>query len=132
MNILLKYFLHGISFSFLLLVLAIVWIIIAVALVGFIIGLIIGLLVLFYIMGGINAVLTDLIWGVSIKTDWKSLLAHGFVLFILLIIAAIPQFIISFVVPSLATKIVMFIIYCFIDGFIAKSVVGQWESATAT
>ena len=79
MNILLKYFLHGISFSFLLLVLAIVWIIIAVALVGFIIGLIIGLLVLFYIMGGINAVLTDLIWGVSIKTDWKSLLAHGFV-----------------------------------------------------
>jgi len=134
LNILLKYFLHGVSFSFLRLVLAIVWTIIAVALVfiGFIIGLIIGFLVLFYIIGGINAVLTDLIWGVSIKTDWKSLLAHGFVLFILLIIAAIPQFIISSVVPSLATKIVMFIIYCFIDGFIAKSVAGQWESATAT
>ena len=94
-----------------------------------IIVLIIGFLVLFYIIGGINAVLTDLIWGVSIKTDWRSLLAHGFVLFILLIIAAIPQFIISFVVPSLATKIVMFIIYCF-NGFIAKSVAGQWESAT--
>jgi len=129
LNILLKYFLHGISFSFLLLVLAFVWTIIAVALVfiGFIIGLIIGFLVLFYIIGGINAVLTDLIWGVSIKTDRKSLLAHGFVLFILLIIAAIPQFVISFVVPSLATTIVMFIIYCFIDGFIAKSVAGLWE-----
>jgi len=68
LNILLKYFLHGVSFSFLRLVLAIVWTIIAVALVfiGSIIGLIIGFLVLFYIIGGINAVLTDLIRGVSI------------------------------------------------------------------
>jgi len=128
-SLLLKYFLHGISFSGLFLILGIVWAFIFVVLVviGFFIGFIIGILLLFFIIGGLNTVLTDLIWGVPIKSDWKSLLAHGFVLFIVLLIVSIPSLIINFIVPSLVALIFMFIIYCFIDGFIAKSVAGYWQ-----
>jgi hypothetical protein len=103
------------------------FILVVLVVIGFIIGLIIGIAVFFLIMGGLNAVLTDLIWGVSIKTNWTSLLAHGFVLFIALLIVAVPSLIVNFVVPSLATSIAIFLIYCFIDGFIAKSVAGYWQ-----
>jgi len=128
-SILLKYFLHGISFSGLFLVLGIVWVFIFAVLViiGFIIGFIIGLLLLFFIMGGLNTVLTDFIWGIIIKSDWKSLLAHGFVLFIALLIVSIPSLIINSSVLNLATLILVFIIYCFIDGFMAKSIAGYWQ-----
>ncbi|MGB9713769.1 MAG: hypothetical protein ACPLZC_02180 [Candidatus Bathyarchaeales archaeon] len=95
--------------------------------VGSIIGLLIGLFVLFLLIGGLNAVLTDFIWGIPIESNWKSLLAHGFVLFIVLLIASIPQLVISLVIPNIITTIVLFMIYCFIDGFIAKNIAGYWE-----
>jgi hypothetical protein len=125
----LKYFLHGLAFSVIFLLLSFVWAIILVVLIvaGFLIGLIIGFLVLFFIIGGLNSFLTDLIWSISIKTGWKSLLGHGFVLFIALALVDIPAMIISFIVPSLATTIVLFIIYALIDGFVAKKVAGYWE-----
>ena len=101
-----------------------VWAFIFVLLVigGAFIGLILGLIVLFYIIGGINGFLADLIWAIPVKTDWKGLLLHGFVLFFVLTIAQIPSFLVNLIVPSLATTIVLFIVYCFIDGFIAKKV----------
>jgi hypothetical protein len=40
---------------------------------------------------------------------------------------AIPSFLINIVLPSLVTTIVLFIVYCFIDGFVAASVAGGWE-----
>ena len=91
--------------------------------IGLFIGLIIGLLVLFLIIGGLNAALTDFVWQIPIKSDWKSLLVHGFVLFIVLLIASVP----SLIIPSPATMIVIFIIYGVIDGFIAKNIAGYWE-----
>lgn len=47
---------------------------------------------------------------------------HGFVLFIALAIVNIPALIINFVVPTLVTKVAIFFVYCFIDGFVAKNV----------
>ncbi len=128
-SLLVKYFLHGISFSVLMLVLGIVWVFIFVVLVviGFIIGFIIGIIVFFLIIGWLNALLINLIWGVSIKSNWTSLLAHGFSLSIVLIIVSIPSLFIGIVMPSLATSIAMFLIHCFIDGYIAKSVAGYWQ-----
>lgn len=124
-----KCFIHGILFTILLIVLALFWVLIAVVLVftGFIIGFIIGLLFLFLMMGGLNATLTDFIWNVRIRTNLTSLLAHGFILFIALIMASIPQILINIYAPSLAATIILFIVYCFIDGYVAKSVAGFWE-----
>jgi len=126
---LLKYFLHGLAFSVIMFLLSFVWAVILVILVvtGLLIGLIIGFIVLFFIMGGLNSFLTDLIWSIPIKTKWTSLLGHGFVLFIVLIIVGIPSIIISFVAPNLAIAIVLFIAYAFIDGFVAKSVATAWR-----
>jgi len=117
-----KYFLHGILFSGMFLVTVFIWAFIFVLLVigGAFIGFILGFIVLFYIIGGINVFLGDRIWGISVKSDWKSLLLHGFVLFILLVIVSIPSVILNLKLPSLATTVLLFIIYCFIDGFIAK------------
>ena len=126
---LVKYFLHGILFSGLFLVLGIVWAVIFAVLivVGLFIGFIIGVIVLFFIIGGLNALLTSFVWGISVKSDWKSLLVHGFVLFIALLIASIPSFVINLIVPSLVTSIVIFLIYCFVDGFVSKNVAVFWE-----
>lgn len=128
---LLKYFVHGILFSLLLLGLEIVWafILAFLAVIGFLIGLIIGLILFFILIGGLNTFLMVHVWDTSMKTDWKSLLVHGFALFIALIVAGIPRFVINFFMPSLIAAIVMFIIYCFIDGFVAKEVGNNWEES---
>jgi len=126
---LVKYFLHGLAFSVIFLLLAFVWAFILAILVvtGLVIGLIIGLILLLFIIGGLNSFLTGFIWSIPIKTGWKSLLGHGFVLFIALIIVHVPAIIMSSIVPNLATTIVLFIVYALIDGFVAKNVATYWE-----
>jgi hypothetical protein len=123
-TLLTKYFLHGLIFSLLLLALEIVWafLLVFLVLIGYIVGLILGLIVLFFIVGGLNAVLTQSIWDTYIKQNWKSLLGHGIVLFIALILAAIPSILIRYTSPSLIAEIFVFFIYCFVDGYIAKQV----------
>jgi hypothetical protein len=67
------------------------------------------------------------IWEVPVDDYWKKLLAHGFVLFIALLAVSIPSVIIIFYSANLPTVAVLFIIYCFIDGYIGKAVGGHWE-----
>ncbi len=124
-----KYFIHGFAFSIIFIVLVFVWALIFAVLIviGSFIGFILGFIVLFFFLGGLNSFLTDLIWSIPIKTAWKSLLGHGFLLFILLIIVHIPAVLIEFIVPGLATTIVLFIFNAFIDGFVAKNVAGWWK-----
>jgi hypothetical protein len=124
-----KYFEQGILFSLILTGLAIVWAIVLVVLlmVGFIIGLIIGFVILLFIMSWLNAGLTSWIWDIPMRTDWKSLLAHGLVLLIALIVVEIPAIIVNYAVPSVVTMVVMFVIYCFIDGFVAKKVAEYYQ-----
>jgi hypothetical protein len=124
-----KYFAQGLLFSIIFLVLWIVWAILTILLVivGFIIGLIIGFVLLFFIIGWLNAVLTDWIWNTPIRTDWQDLLAHGFILFFGLLLAHVPGALINYALPGLATLAVLFVVYCFIDGFIAKSIAKYYE-----
>ena len=124
---LIRYFLHGILFAVLYIVLMLVWAVAFVILVvlGMFIGLIIALVLLFFIIGGLNTFLTELIWDIYVRSSWQSILGHGFALFIVLLIAGTPNIIINIVMPGLATTLVLFIIYCFIDGFIARKV-GFW------
>jgi len=123
-TLLTKYFLHGLIFSLLLLALEIVWafLFVFLVLIGYIVGLILGFIVLFFIIGGLNAVLTQSIWDTYIRQNWKSLLGHGIVLFIALIIAAIPSLLVRYAYSSLIAEVFVFFVYCFVDGYIAKHV----------
>lgn len=124
-----KYFLHGIVFSLLFVLLAIAWIFILVILVGlgFIIGLIIGLGLLFIIIGFLNSAITAYLW-FEMKTSFWDLLFHGLTLFIILLIAngifiTLP----SLALPGVATTVITTIIASFVDGFVAKNVAGWWK-----
>jgi hypothetical protein len=131
LNLLGKYFVHGILFSILGLVLGFVWlgILIVLVVLGSIIGLVIGFVVLFFFMGGLNSMLTGFIWHVSIKTDWKTVLVHGLVLSIAFLIVHIPSIVISLAAPSIITVVVLFITYAFVDGFVARRVASLWQMA---
>jgi hypothetical protein len=153
-NQLLRYFLHGISLGDIGLALQYVWIIwISLFIFTMVLGPLVWILVffsLFFIIGGLNSFLTFVIWSVDVKTNLKSLLAQGSVLAIMLLIAHIPTLATHYLVPGLATTIaipllilinpllltigpdlatmiVLFIIYSFIDGFIARTVAGLWK-----
>jgi hypothetical protein len=125
-----KYFVHGIAFSFLFLVLTFVLLFILVFLValGSFIGLIIGFGILMLTVGGLNYFLTEAIWGVETKTSFWSLLLHGFALFlILLLVNGILVMVPNIVFPSIATTIVTFIVGSFASGFVGKKVAELFE-----
>jgi hypothetical protein len=128
-----KFFLHGIAFSGLLLVLTIVWAFLVAFLViaFFIIGLILGLVIFIFIVGGLNILLTESIWHVPIKQDWKDVLAHGLLLSIVLSLTGMPSLIINLAIPSWITATALFIVYCFIDGLLARRVAFVWEKQTS-
>jgi hypothetical protein len=123
-----KYFVHGLSFSLIMLILGIglAFLLVFLVVAGFILGLIVGFLLLLVIYAGINAFLMDRIWHVLIKTDWKSLLAHGLILMIVLLLASIPSLVINFLMPNVIVYIVMLVIYCPIDGYIAKNIAQEY------
>jgi hypothetical protein len=124
-----KYFIHGFAFSVIMIALFFVWVVITVflAVVGSFIGLILGFVVLLFMLSGLNCFLTENIWSISTKTEWMSLLGHGFVLFFALIIANIPSIIVGLTAPNLAVTMVLFVVEAFIDGFVAKNVAVFWE-----
>lgn len=44
----------------------------------------------------------------------------------MLLLARIPSYIVDLMAPGLAIEILVFVIYCFIDGFIAKNIAVEW------
>lgn len=117
-----KYFLHGLAFSLLMLVIVLGWAFLLVLLVrlGSIIGLIIGIVALVYAVGALNVWINNIVWGGDISEDWKKILFHGLFLFIALILVGIPGMVINQLVPGIATNIVIFAVYCFVDGYVAR------------
>lgn len=149
-SLLLKYFLHGALFSGIFLAMPFAWVFIFMWLaaplglfIGFVLGMvsifavliglalfigfILGFIVFLFVTGGINFFLARAIWSVPAKSGWKSLLAQGFLLFVLLTIVGIPSGIVNLFEPDLATMIVLFFVYSFIDGLVAKRVAGSLE-----
>ena len=59
-----RYFVHGIAFSMLFFVLAIVWVFAFAVLsfIGAVIGLVIGIVLLFLLVGFANSVVTSVLW----------------------------------------------------------------------
>lgn len=120
-----KYFLHGILFSVLFLLLGIAWIFMMILLVGLgaIIGFIIGIGLLFLIVGSINIVLGVRLWNIEAETGFWNMFFHGLVLFILLLIAnLITSTLPNYAFPGTATLVVTFIISTFLNGVIGKKV----------
>jgi predicted membrane protein len=117
-------------FSVVFIGLSVAWVFVlaVLMLLGFIIGVIIGFLILLYLIGLLNMVLTDVIWNIETKDDWKSLFSHGFFLFIALVFVQIPAFLINLVVHNLAITIALFIVYCFIDGYVSKTVAESYKT----
>ncbi len=125
-----RYFVHGIAFSFLFLVLAFVlaFILVFLVAVGSFIGLILGFGILLLIVGGLNYVLTEAIWGTTTKTSFWSLLLHGFILFlILLLVNGILVMVPNMVFPSIPTTVITFIVGAFAGGFVGKKVAEWFE-----
>ena len=120
-----KYFLHGILFSVVFLLLGIAWIFMMILLVslGAIIGFIIGIGLLFLIVGFINMVLGVHLWNIEAETGFWNIFFHGLVLFILLLIAnLITSTLPNYTFPGTATLVVTFIISTFLNGVIGKKV----------
>jgi hypothetical protein len=111
-----------------MLLVGIIWTFIlgALVFVGLFLGLILGFALLFLLMGVVNSAITSFIWDINIELDLKGKLFHGIVLFIALIIAGIPRELISLFMPGLNTAILLFVLYCFVDGFVAKKVATIW------
>ncbi len=126
---LLKYFLHGIAFAAINLFMALVWVLILFFLIGIgsLLGAVVGFVVYFFFLGGINTFLMVVIWSAEVDFRWKTLLKHGFVLFFVLLIPGIPTFVIVTYLPNIWIYIVVFILSCFFNGFLSKTVGDRME-----
>jgi hypothetical protein len=124
-----RYFAHGILFSLLIIMGSVVWAIVMIPLVlcGAFIGLIIALLLLVLLFGFINALLCDWIWNLSMDYKGTSVFLHGFVIILILIAASIPSMLVQAVVPNLLVSIMLFIVYCFVDGVVGRWVGKMWS-----
>ncbi len=124
-----RYFLHGIIFSVLNLILTILWAFLTFGLVvvGLFLGLAVAIVILFLFYGFINTLITEYVWKVKLKRNLSSIFLHGMVLFFVTLIASIPAILIQSTAPSILGSIIIFIVYCFVDGFLARNIARYWE-----
>jgi hypothetical protein len=127
LRLLRKYFIHGIAFSLLFLVLSLMWTVVFALLIGFgfLIGLILGFALLFLIIGYLNSEITKLLW-FDVKTETLSLLVHGVVLFLALLPIDLVFIGIYLVFPNPLFLVVRFLLQTIPYGFVAKKVAGLW------
>lgn len=124
-----KYFIHGLAFSILFLILGVAWSFALVILVGLgsIIGLIIGLGLLFLIVGFLNSLITDFLW-FTVNKSFLSTLFHGIVLFMLLLIVDSIFVLVPIIVfLNVYVQIITFIVGTFLNGLVGKTVARIWE-----
>jgi len=124
-----KYFIHGLAFSILFLILGIVMVFILAILVslGSIIGLIIGIGLLFLSMGALNGAITDLLW-FKVSESLLSALFHGIFLFVmLLIVDGVFIWVPRLTFPNLYVRIHTFIVGTLQNGLVGKTVGGFWK-----
>ena len=123
---LVKYFIHGIAFSLLFVLLAVVWAFVLVLLIGLgsFIGLIIGIALLLLIVGVLNAGLGAFLWDIDAGgKGWSGMFFHGLVLFVILLIAELAvSYLPNQVFPGTATFVITFIIRTLLYGIIEKTV----------
>jgi hypothetical protein len=124
-----KYFVHGILFLLIYFAMIFLWafFLAALIMIGLFLGLILGFVALFFLIGGLNSFLTNIIWSIRVKTKLVSLLSHGLVLFIVLLLVNIPHIFITLVMPNPIVSLAVMAFYAFVDGFVAKYVAVWWK-----
>jgi hypothetical protein len=124
-----KYFVHGVGFSIIFAILTIVWAVILafLVIVGFIVGLVIGLGLLLLFVGFVNSFLMSMIWGVSTKSNFLSVLSHGIVLLIALLLVGVIFMIPLLIDSSITMQILIIVISAIPRGFVAKKVGDVWK-----
>ncbi len=129
---LLKYFVHGMTFSTSYFVLATVWAFVLSFLIGVgaIIGFIMGLVLLFLMAGFLNSVITSYLW-FKVKFGFWDFLFHGVVLFVTLLILNVVITVPNLVLPGIATTVITYLIATFLEGFVAKKLAGWWQEEYA-
>lgn len=127
LRLLRRYFIHGIAFSLLFLVLGFMWAFVFALLVGLgsFIGLILGFALLFLIIGYLNSEITKWLW-FDVKTETLSLLVHGIVLFIALLLIDLVFTGIYLAFPYPLFSVVRLLAQAIPYGFVAKKVAGLW------
>lgn len=123
-----KFFIHGLLFTLIMYVIIIGWIFLLIpfAMCGFCFGIAIALGILAYVIGWINSWLMERIWGREKEEfDWWGPLIHGILLFVVILVLSIPWYAVTAVFPEVNTwpyliiSILVFFVYCLIDGFAA-------------
>jgi hypothetical protein len=124
-----RYFVHGLVFSILMTASGVVLAATLVMLILFasFLGFIIWFAAVFMVWGLVNAKLCSWLWHFDVRIYWTSLLGHGFVLFIVLLILELPVTFLGIGMSvSGITPAVLFIAeivaYSFLDGFVGKNV----------
>lgn len=124
-----KYFVHGLAFAILFLIVAVVWVVAFAILVifGLWIGLIIGFVLFFALMGYVNAFITLLLW-FPVRMGFLSVLGHGLLLFVALLpVNLVVLAVRLFVAPDLLISFGIFLVSAPILGVVAKRVAEVWE-----
>jgi transcription elongation factor Elf1 len=138
-----KIFVHGLAFSLLFNVWAAVWLIafILIMYMGVIIagflgmfgGIALGVALLLFVLGGLNALLSKSLWGISCRNKGTSLIGQGAVIFGLMFCIGIPSLLLPVLLTRLDTvsyilaQIVLFVVYSIIDGYMGRFVGLQFE-----
>ena len=128
-----RYLIHGFVFSILMVVADIVLAMILAMLVIFasFFGLIIWFALVFFTWGWVNGILCRWLWDFDVKQHWTSLIGHGFVLFLILLIVGLPvtallQFLTAGISPGIYIPIRIALLSIF-DGIIGKAIGGMFE-----
>ncbi len=117
-----KYFLHGFAFSVLMMFVLLGWTAITSELLRFaIIGILFGLFSIVLMVGFVNFALNKMIWNIDMSVEASSILINGLRVLLILLFVNIPNFLISYLVPGTVTTIMLFVVYCFVDGYFARN-----------
>jgi len=123
------YLLHGFGLSLALLTFSLIWELLdrTLLICGAWLGLIVGVFLFVIGVAWMNALITEWMWEIPVRMDWKSTASHGLLLFILMQVSAIPSYIIQDYYPGISS-IIMFLAFCPIYGFLGKLVAGSFTA----
>jgi hypothetical protein len=124
-----RYFLHGVSFAVISLLLFFGWVIVGIALIlfGSIIGLILAFILLIFMVGAINTFVSSHVWGFSMKTSLGSIFLHGLVLSLIFMVVSLSTVFPAYLlIHNLLYVVLLDVGLCFVNGFIGEKVAQHW------
>jgi len=124
-----RYFLHGIAFALIGILLLFAWLVVGIALIllGSFIGLILAFLLLVFMVGAINTFVSSHVWGFSMKTSLGSIFLHGLVLSLIFLVVSLSTIFPAYLlIHNVIYTVLLDIGLCFVNGFIGEKVAQLW------